>query len=110
MSILIKGMEMPQSCNACMFDVYGLCLINKNIEGEDELTHSCPLVEVQPHGRLIDADALLARFEKEEKAAEEHGRDFSFSFKSGGENCTEWWAVQQMLMDAPTIIKAEEDT
>ena len=64
--------------------------------------------ELQPHGRLIDADALLERFEKEEKAADEHGRDFSFSFKSGGENCTEWWPVQQMLMDAPTIIPAEE--
>ena len=62
----------------------------------------------RPHGRLIDADALLEQFEKEEKAADEHGRDFSFSFKSGGENCTEWWPVQQMLMDAPTIIPAEE--
>ena len=107
MSVLIRGMEMPTSCNACMFDVYGLCLINKNIEGKDELTHSCPLVPVPPHGRLIDADALMKRFEKEEKAADEHGRDFSFSFKSGGQNCTEWWAVQNMLMDAPTIIETE---
>lgn len=56
--ILIRGMEMPKSCNACIFDVYGLCLINKNIEGKDELTHSCPLVPVPPHGRLIDKDVM----------------------------------------------------
>ena len=60
MSILIRGMEMPTSCNACMFDVYGLCLINKNIEGKDELTHSCPLIEIPPHGDLIDRDAFVA--------------------------------------------------
>lgn len=52
MSVLIKGMEIPSSCNACMFDVYGLCLINKNLEAEDELTHSCPLIEV-PEDRLF---------------------------------------------------------
>ena len=44
--ILIRGMDKPKSCNACMFDVYGLCLINKYTEGKDELTHSCPLVEL----------------------------------------------------------------
>ena len=58
MGIYLPNMEMPTSCNACMFDVYGLCLINENIEGEDELTHSCPLVPVPPHGDLIDRDAL----------------------------------------------------
>ena len=36
MAILIKGMEMPKSC------------------------FNCPLIEVpEPHGRLIDADALV---------------------------------------------------
>lgn len=65
--------------------------------------------DVKHHGRLIDADALLARFEKEERACEEHGRDFSFSFKSGGEYCTEWWPVQQMLMDAPTVIPSDKE-
>lgn len=54
MSVLIRGMTMPKSCNACMFDVHGLCLINKNIEDENELTHSCPLIE-------IDFDALVKR-------------------------------------------------
>lgn len=86
MSVLIKGMEMPSSCNACMFDVYGLCLINKNIEGEDELTHSCPLVPVPPHGRLIDADALDNTLGIDDR-----------------DNYVHW-----TLEDAPTIIPAEE--
>ena len=106
MSILIKGMEMPKSCGNCFFDTHcdNWRLRNWGAPPPDD----CPLVPVPPHGRLIDADALMARFEKEEKAADEHGRDFSFSFKSAGENCAQWWSVQQMLFDAPTIIEAEE--
>lgn len=115
MSILIKG-KMPKKCFQCVaYDIGSTsCLLFSNgIPARYSLSARekpdwCELVELPPHGRLIDADALLERFEKEEKAADEHGRDFSFSFKSGGENCTEWWPVQQMLMDAPTIIEAEE--
>ena len=58
MSVLIKGMEMPTNCNDCIFDTWGLCLINSNLEAKDELTHSCPLVPVPEHGDLIDRDAL----------------------------------------------------
>ena len=50
--------------------------------------------------RLIDADALLDKFEKESHAAEEHGRDFSFCFMRGDTPCAEWWTVMQMVEDA----------
>lgn len=53
--------------------------------------------------RLIDADALKERFEREERSCIEHGRNFSFSFENGGEYCAEWWSVQQMVDDAPTV-------
>ena len=59
MGVYIKGMQMPKSCNACMFDVYGLCLINKNLKEEDNLTHSCPLIPVPDHGDLIDRDLAV---------------------------------------------------
>lgn len=121
MGVYIKGMEMPKNCLACDWcahtipaDNYICYRLNRAVIGvakedvDETVNACCPIVPVPPHGRLIDADALLERFEKEEKAADEHGRDFSFSFKSGGENCTEWWPVQQMLTDAPTIIEAEE--
>lgn len=67
MAVLIKGMEMPESCWKCPFmyaRVY--CVVNsKLIFDDDEYSElnkrydGCPLAEVpEPHGRLIDADAL----------------------------------------------------
>jgi len=68
MSVLIKGMEMPQGCCGCQFvqsneigDDYCL-LLHRQIEidiydvrREDD----CPLVEIKtPHGDLIDVDAI----------------------------------------------------
>lgn len=70
MSVLIKGMEMYERCSdpdghwACPLfgSVYPhgvFCKANKR-EIEDPFSRQpwCPLVEVPPHGRLIDADAL----------------------------------------------------
>ena len=65
MSVLIKGMEMPEKCADCIFIDYfkgkWYChTINDLLEtGSNERDNRCPLVEVKtPHGRLIDADAL----------------------------------------------------
>ena len=52
--ILIKNMEMPTNCLWCE--------IRDCSYGNDlylERPNDCPLVEVKPHGRLIDADKLL---------------------------------------------------
>lgn len=77
MSVLIKGMEMPDSCEKCPFLDYeqGFCFASGEKEksgwyvsslysGSPEFNTmrnpKCPLVEVPtPHGRLIDADALM---------------------------------------------------
>ena len=87
--IYIPGMEMPASCNACMFDVYGLCLINKYLEAKDELTHSCPLVPVPEHGDLIDRDALNI-----------HDTSPAYGFCVMG-------VTEEDIYDAPTIIPAD---
>ena len=77
MSLLIKGVEMPDSCLNCRFRTTILknvlsptmrtsayaCLINgMEINNWYEEKHKdCPLVEIPtPHGRLIDADKLIA--------------------------------------------------
>ena len=55
--LLIKDMEMPRRCGECsIWD--GYCVILD--EGVDTHTRhpSCPLVEVKPHVRCIDADSL----------------------------------------------------
>ena len=64
MSILIKSMEMPQNCAECFI---GFCMqigCEHYIEFNDcAITRhpDCPLRELPPHGRLIDADKLMQR-------------------------------------------------
>ena len=69
MSVLIRGMEMPKNCGDCKAFVCHrqwagdvgdcFCGITKNDAKAKEKNADCPLVPVPPHGRLIDADALL---------------------------------------------------
>lgn len=59
MSILIKGMKMPQNCLLCPFgNEFGECCVNTALEDANELTHSCLLIELPDHGDLIDRDAV----------------------------------------------------
>ena len=60
--------------------------------------------------KYVDADVLMERFVREERACDEHGRDFTFSFKSNGVSCAEWWTVQQMLEEAQTLNAIPLDT
>lgn len=103
MGVYIKGMEMPKNCGTCPLR-RGDCSQRIYMEKRPD---SCPIVPVPPHGRLIDADALIKEMDKQENAMYEHGREFSFSFESGGDVCTAWYNVEIMVEDAPTIIPAE---
>lgn len=54
--------------------------------------------------RCIDADALIADCQLAQKQADRHGREFANAFYSGGgEVSTEWWCVEDMIENAPTI-------
>ena len=96
MSILIKGMKMPTSCAVCPFENYGDCYggkIKAIMDIDDYVSAGkrhprCPLVEIPPHGRLIDADALERRT---------HYDDFDCLVLDASD-----------INDAPTIIEAEE--
>ena len=58
MSVIVKGMEMPERCGACFLRVGGC---KQRIYMEQRPKY-CPLVEIPtPHGRLIDADKLKSR-------------------------------------------------
>lgn len=70
MSVLINGMEMPPNCYRCPFCDYvsGRCDAARENPYTPESRYEkradfCPLVPVPPHGRLIDADALLSAYE-----------------------------------------------
>ena len=54
--------------------------------------------------RLIDADALFKRVQQETIQAQIHGREFSTCFMSpGGTPSTEWWYIEDLIENAPTI-------
>ena len=95
MSILIKGMEMPENCNKCRFQSalrlycdampYNFCGNTDDIERPD----FCPLIEIPtPHGRLIDADKLA--------------NETFYGATSAP------YITYRKFVNAPTVIEAEE--
>ena len=97
MSVLIKDMEMPKACGLCPFDDYGYCTRAKRYSG-GSATHGrasfCPLAELpEKHGRLIDADALIAKYGD---WYTEEGTETGFIGTIG-----------MLLKDAPTVVEAE---
>jgi len=95
MSVLIKGMEMPQDCGYCIFERHTSdgyeCLINGTLTENQKCPDDCPLVPVPPHGDLIDRDALIKG----------SGR-YIISFGKEGIDVAE-------INRVPTIIPAEEE-
>ena len=106
MSVLIKGMKMPEDCPVCplahwnKLDRFTGCEIKKRyFDKEDMETRGrpdfCPLVELPPHGRLIDGDVaeVIVTDEKDEVGG----------FLDGILYAADWIANQ------PTVIEAESE-
>lgn len=93
MSVLVKSMKMPENCDECHFNEGPYCLA---VEGvycqaiyDGSVRHKqCPLIDIPPHGRLIDADVL-----KEVSHYDDH------------DMCV---VDADDIDNAPTIISAEE--
>lgn len=101
MSILIKDMEMPKSCAEC--ERWSICKCLNDFEDYESICYAvedgdlvrdtnCPLIELPPHGRLIDADELLRR------KCDAYDSRGHFLYAVGMGN----------IVTAPTIIEAEE--
>lgn len=99
MSILIKGMKMPKNCETCEYQTKGACFASGVNKGTitirrmgKERPDWCPLVEIKtPHGRLIDADALVPDI----------CRDWE-----GGRIPPDYYS-EECIREAPTVIEAE---
>lgn len=99
MSVIVKGMKMPERCEKCFMcqsDCMG-CKVTQNFiilkKGQNKPLW-CPLVEVSPHGRLIDADSLDNRIYCE------------LPIKEFG-NALIMRRMRELVDEAPTIIEAE---
>ncbi len=107
MSVIIRGMKLPKNCYDCAFndilmddysqnEIATCDLLDHRIEEHEKgcveiykgRAKDCPLIELPPHGRLVDADALLAS-------------------NLGGEPFKS--VIRRVLMQAPTIIEAENE-
>ena len=96
MSILVKGMDMPEKCGLCnLFHAESPmhCTVikgHKTVGAPYGMPRPewCPLFEVKtPHGNLVDIDAMIERF-WDGDYMEIHSRD---------------------LVDIPVIVEAEEN-
>ena len=70
MSVIVKGMEMPKNCSDCSLNYDQMAckvtgtrwwsdtMVLMNFDSDKERLHDCPLIELPPHGRLIDKDKL----------------------------------------------------
>ena len=84
MSVLIKGMDIPESCGKCDFNVSSLYCkrtrseIDRDYEYKERLS-DCPISAFpDKHGRLIDVDAFKADYGMKDDCAdcekEMHGK------------------------------------
>ena len=93
MSLYIRGMVLPKSCADCPlnYDYMG-CSVNGvrwwsdtfvrlEFDPNKERLFECPLIDVPPHGRLVDADAFI-------------------------DNCPELMAYEMLM---PTIIPVDKE-
>jgi hypothetical protein len=116
MSVLIKDIRIPESCAECRFCVNGFTddapmyecacqsydnvsvLVDKDGQPFDFRPEWCPLIELPPHGRLIDADAFDERVRV---AGGMSAEELTEDFKDGVQT------VLYMMSKQPTIIEAE---
>ena len=99
MSVIVKGMKMPENCAVCDM-MYG-CEFSIAMK---KRPFDCPLIEVPEHGRLIDADYLIKKLE---------GNMTLVSFVFGGKLDEIYGAICndmiKELTEAPTVIHADKD-
>lgn len=104
MSVIIKGMRLPNNCLACdflnPFVEKPYCRRLMKISPTTGRLEDCPLAEVPtPHGRLKDADAFDSRMRE---AGGMVGEALREDFKDG------ILTTLVMMRTAPTVIEAEE--
>ena len=101
MSVIVKGMKMPENCDVCRFGDwsnlhqtaccklkdYEPCFSDYSRKFKTQRSTICPLVDLGKHGDLIDRDAL------------EPDTDYDYG---------EYWAYSAaQVYNTPTIVEKE---
>lgn len=105
MSVIVKGMKMPKNCTTCRFSGFGglkneriVCMFTGTNDylNQQERFDDCPLVEVPPHGDLIDRSKL----------------PWNAGWLEVSESCHDHitFVYVNDLFNAPTIIEAEDES
>ena len=108
MIVSIKDKNMPENCQECfcLNDEYFYCQAMSRKPSDENVIERrpdwCPLIEIPPHGDLIDRDAL--------KDVQQADADFFKGSSDYGEKCRYDEAINAVanIINAPTIIPAEE--
>ena len=105
--VLIRGMEMPSGCNSCPLCMivdadctdgtlyYGCRLLKKAVDIRPDRLPDCPLIELPPHGDLIERDYITRII---------GGFSLHWEYGDGVSDC--WNAI----MTAPTVIPADKES
>ena len=118
MSVVVKGMRMPENCNVCRFSDwsnlhqtvscklkdYKPCFSNYSTEYITQRSTICPLVDLGKHGDLIDRNALEQEMLNGIKAGNlEEGYEMYANINTVDDcvECVRW---------ADAVIEAEEES
>lgn len=111
MSVVVKGMRMPEHCGYCRFSYDGTChALQRTKYGQDLKDGKlldCPLVALpEKHGDLIDRQKLIEDNKHLEYPTDEkyrRDRAWAVGFNSGARHCNEH------AVYAKTVIEAEDE-
>ena len=111
MSVIIRGMKMPETCVGCVLDRGGYCEgfeIPRAIKFKtDHITRMdwCPLIELSHHGRLVDVEWLKLSIAITLEHLTRHPlmSEKEIMLKSA------FKTLELMVDDAPTVIEAWEE-
>lgn len=98
MSILIKGMDMPQKKNGTVLIIYP----NGKAAYEDGTEYE--VIQLPPHGRLGDLDLIKAMIM-------EYIEEYGMTKDENGYYSEKWCAMKEaemVIQEAPTVIPADK--
>lgn len=120
MSVLIKGLHMPDCCwnCPCADGECGSCNISgKSIINDKGRLADCPLIELPDHGDLIEKDPLLKKAEELEEQARAELERYKLGETNWEQTEKAKWRIARLerigfkhnIADAPVVIPAERE-